>query len=137
MTPDSGRVLFDGDPVEATPVEAREIGMVFQSYALFPNMTVAENVAFGLRVRKVASGEQRRRVAEALELVQLGALGQRKPHELSGGQRQRVAMARAIVTRPRVLLLDEPLSALDKALRWTCRSSCGASSARSGSPRSS
>ncbi len=117
VTPDSGRVLFDGDPVEATPVEAREIGMVFQSYALFPNMTVAENVAFGLRVRKVASGEQRRRVAEALELVQLGALGQRRPHELSGGQRQRVAMARAIVTRPRVLLLDEPLSALDKALR--------------------
>jgi putative spermidine/putrescine transport system ATP-binding protein len=117
VTPDRGRVFFDGDPVEAMPVEAREIGMVFQNYALFPNMTVADNIAFGLAVRKVSAAEQKRRVAEALDLVQLGALGQRKPHELSGGQRQRVAMARAIVTKPRVLLLDEPLSALDKSLR--------------------
>jgi putative spermidine/putrescine transport system ATP-binding protein len=117
VTPDRGRVFFDGDPVEAMPVEAREIGMVFQNYALFPNMTVSQNIAFGLAVRKVPAAEQTRRVAEALDLVQLGALGQRKPHELSGGQRQRVAMARAIVTKPRVLLLDEPLSALDKSLR--------------------
>jgi putative spermidine/putrescine transport system ATP-binding protein len=117
VTPDRGRVFFDGDPVEAMSVEAREIGMVFQNYALFPNMTVADNIAFGLAVRKVPAAEQKRRVAEALDLVQLGALGQRKPHELSGGQRQRVAMARAIVTKPRVLLLDEPLSALDKSLR--------------------
>lgn len=117
VTPDRGRVFFDGDPVEAMPVEERKIGMVFQNYALFPNMTVADNIAFGLAVRKVPAAEQKRRVAEALDLVQLGALGQRKPHELSGGQRQRVALARAIVTKPRVLLLDEPLSALDKSLR--------------------
>jgi ABC-type Fe3+/spermidine/putrescine transport system ATPase subunit len=117
VNPDRGRVFFDGEPVEDMPVEAREIGMVFQNYALFPNMTVAENVAFGLAVRKVHGAEQSRRVSEVLDLVQLGSLGQRKPHELSGGQRQRVAMARAIVTKPRVLLLDEPLSALDKSLR--------------------
>lgn len=117
VAPDAGRVLIDGAPVEDVAVEAREIGMVFQNYALFPNMTVAQNVGFGLRVRKVSRAEEARRVAEVLELVQLGALGGRKPHELSGGQRQRVAMARAIVTRPKVLLLDEPLSALDKALR--------------------
>ena len=117
VRPDSGRVLFDGEPVEAIAVEKRDIGMVFQSYALFPNMTVADNVGFGLQVRKVAAPERVRRVAEVLDLVQLGPLAARKPHELSGGQRQRVAMARAIVTRPRVLLLDEPLSALDKSLR--------------------
>ena len=114
---DSGRVSIGDVPVENVPVEKREIGMVFQSYALFPNMTVAANVGFGLRVRKVGAAEEKRRVGEALDLVQLGHLGERKPHQLSGGQRQRVAMARAIVTRPRVLLLDEPLSALDKALR--------------------
>jgi putative spermidine/putrescine transport system ATP-binding protein len=115
VIPDRGRVFIGDRPVEQVPVEAREIGMVFQNYALFPNMTVAENVAFGLRARK-ADGIARR-VDDALALVQLGPLGHRKPHELSGGQRQRVAMARAIVTRPRVLLLDEPLSALDKTLR--------------------
>ena len=115
VIPDRGRVFIGERPVEQVPVEAREIGMVFQSYALFPNMTVAENVAFGLRARRVT--DTTRRVDEALALVQLGPLGHRKPHELSGGQRQRVAMARAIVTRPRVLLLDEPLSALDKTLR--------------------
>jgi putative spermidine/putrescine transport system ATP-binding protein len=115
VIPDRGRVFIGDRPVEQVPVEAREIGMVFQNYALFPNMTVAENVAFGLRARKVT--DTTRRVNEALSLVQLGPLGHRKPHELSGGQRQRVAMARAIVTRPRVLLLDEPLSALDKTLR--------------------
>ncbi|KIC08769.1 spermidine/putrescine ABC transporter ATP-binding protein [Leisingera sp. ANG-M1] len=117
VAPDTGRVIIGGDPVENVPVEKREIGMVFQNYALFPNMTVAENVGFGLEVRKVSGADRARRVAEALELVQLGHLGERKPHQLSGGQRQRVAMARAIVTQPRVLLLDEPLSALDKALR--------------------
>jgi ABC-type Fe3+/spermidine/putrescine transport system ATPase subunit len=117
VIPDGGRVLIGEQPVENVPVEGREIGMVFQNYALFPNMTVAENVAFGLEVRKVPAPERARRVDEVLDLVQLGPLAGRKPHQLSGGQRQRVAMARAIVTRPRVLLLDEPLSALDKALR--------------------
>lgn len=117
VTPDHGRVFIGALPVEDVPVERREIGMVFQSYALFPNMTVAENVGFGLDVRKIAGADRHRRVAEVLDLVQLSAMAGRKPHQLSGGQRQRVAMARAIVTRPRVLLLDEPLSALDKALR--------------------
>lgn len=117
VQPDHGRIFIGDQPVEGTAVEDRNIGMVFQSYALFPNMTVAENIAFGLEVRRVPSADRARRVAEVLELVQLGPLGNRKPSELSGGQRQRVAMARAIVTRPRVLLLDEPLSALDRALR--------------------
>jgi ABC-type Fe3+/spermidine/putrescine transport system ATPase subunit len=117
VTPDTGRVFIGDQPVENVPVEDRQIGMVFQSYALFPNMTVAENVSFGLDVRRIPNPERQRRVAEALDLVQLAPLATRKPHQLSGGQRQRVAMARAIVTRPRVLLLDEPLSALDKALR--------------------
>ena len=117
VVPDKGQVSIGAQRVEDVPVEAREIGMVFQNYALFPNMTVAQNVAFGLQVRKVSGAETTRRVAEALDLVQLGPLGARKPHQLSGGQRQRVAMARAIVTRPLVLLLDEPLSALDKSLR--------------------
>lgn len=117
VTPDGGRILIGDRSVERVPVEDREIGMVFQSYALFPNMTVAENVAFGLEVRRIPAPERKARVAEVLDLVRLGDLGARKPSELSGGQRQRVAMARAIVTRPRVLLLDEPLSALDRALR--------------------
>ncbi|MCB2142349.1 MAG: ATP-binding cassette domain-containing protein, partial [Rhodobacteraceae bacterium] len=95
VVPDAGRVFIGDAPVENVPVEAREIGMVFQNYALFPNMTVAQNVAFGLEVRKVAAAERARRVAEALELVQLGPFGARKTNELSGGQRQRVAMARA------------------------------------------
>lgn len=114
---DSGSVIIDGQSVEQVPVEKREIGMVFQNYALFPNMSVYDNIGFGLRVRRESSGTIEKKVKEALELVQLGALGQRRPHQLSGGQRQRVALARALVTRPRVLLLDEPLSALDKALR--------------------
>jgi putative spermidine/putrescine transport system ATP-binding protein len=117
VTPDKGRIWLGEQAVEHVPVEDRQIGMVFQSYALFPNMTVAENVAFGLEVRRVSAPDRAKRVAEALELVQLGGFANRKPSELSGGQRQRVAMARAIVTRPRVLLLDEPLSALDRALR--------------------
>ncbi|WP_171180426.1 ABC transporter ATP-binding protein [Ruegeria sp. HKCCD8929] len=114
---DSGTIRIGDQPVENVPVEKRDIGMMFQNYALFPNMTVSDNVGFGLRVRKVGAAEERRRIGEALDLVQLGQHGDRKPHQLSGGQRQRVALARAIVTNPRVLLLDEPLSALDKALR--------------------
>jgi putative spermidine/putrescine transport system ATP-binding protein len=117
VQPDRGRIFIGEEPVEGIAVEERNIGMVFQSYALFPNMTVADNVAFGLEVRRVPQADRARRVAEVLDLVQLGPYGGRKPSELSGGQRQRVAMARAIVTRPRVLLLDEPLSALDRALR--------------------
>ncbi len=115
--PDAGSVMIGGESVERVPVEKREIGMMFQSYALFPNMSVADNIGFGLKVRKLDRAEIARRVGEALELVHLEGLGTRRPHQLSGGQRQRVALARAIVTRPRVLLLDEPLSALDKALR--------------------
>ena len=114
---DRGTVAIGGAPVERVPVERREIGMVFQNYALFPNMTVADNVGFGLTVRGVRGADLKRRVDEVLALVQLTDLGGRRPQALSGGQRQRVALARAIVTRPRVLLLDEPLSALDKALR--------------------
>ncbi|WP_166418905.1 ABC transporter ATP-binding protein [Cochlodiniinecator piscidefendens] len=114
---DDGTIRIGSKSVEQIPVEKREIGMMFQNYALFPNMSVADNVGFGLRVRKVSLAEERRRVGEALELVQLGQHSNRKPHQLSGGQRQRVALARAIVTNPRVLLLDEPLSALDKSLR--------------------
>ena len=117
LFPDSGSIRIGEETVDRIPVEKREIGMMFQNYALFPNMTVADNVGFGLRVRKVGASEEARRIGEALELVQLSHLGGRKPHQLSGGQRQRVALARAIVTRPRVLLLDEPLSALDKSLR--------------------
>lgn len=115
--PDSGTVTIAGESVERVPVEKREIGMMFQNYALFPNMSVYDNVAFGLRVRRVDAAERRQRVADALDLVQLHEQADRRPQQLSGGQRQRVALARAIVTRPRVLLLDEPLSALDKALR--------------------
>ena len=117
VLPDCGKIRIGGTNVERVPVEKRDIGMMFQNYALFPNMTVADNVGFGLRVRKVGAGEERRRIADALDLVQLKHLAARKPHELSGGQKQRVALARAFVTNPRVLLLDEPLSALDKALR--------------------
>ncbi|WP_110649284.1 ABC transporter ATP-binding protein [Salinicola peritrichatus] len=115
--PDSGEILIGGEAVESLPVEKRNIGMMFQNYALFPNMSVFDNVAFGLMVRNTPKREIEARVGEALELVRLSGYDDRKPHQLSGGQRQRVALARAIVFRPRVLLLDEPLSALDKALR--------------------
>ena len=115
--PDSGRILLGGDDVTGVPPYARDVNTVFQDYALFPHMTVAGNVDYGLRVKKVPRTERARRVAEALEMVRLGAHGQRRPSELSGGQRQRVALARAIVNRPKVLLLDEPLGALDLKLR--------------------
>jgi putative spermidine/putrescine transport system ATP-binding protein/spermidine/putrescine transport system ATP-binding protein len=115
--PDAGSIRIGGKGVERVPVEKRRIGMVFQSYALFPNMSVADNVAFGLSVRGEPRSEIAGAVQNALDLVQLGKLGERRPHQLSGGQRQRVALARAIVIKPRVLLLDEPLGALDKALR--------------------
>jgi spermidine/putrescine ABC transporter ATP-binding subunit len=115
--PDSGRIEMDGESVERVPLEKRQIGMMFQNYALFPNMTVTDNVAFGLEVRGLPKPEIRKKVGAALDLVKLGTYGERKPHQLSGGQRQRVALARAFVINPRVLLLDEPLGALDKALR--------------------
>ena len=114
---DEGRILIDGEDVAALPTNKRDLGMVFQSYSLFPHMTVLENVEFGLRMRKVAAADRRARAAEALELVGLGDRSGRFAHQLSGGQQQRVALARALVTRPRVLLLDEPLSALDAKVR--------------------
>jgi spermidine/putrescine ABC transporter ATP-binding subunit len=117
VTLDRGQVLIDGQDVGGVPVHARNIGMVFQNYALFPHMSVAENVAFGLEVRGRAHDEVSQRVKEALAMVRLGGLEQRRPKQLSGGQQQRVALARALVTRPKVLLLDEPLGALDKHLR--------------------
>ena len=115
--PETGSISIGGVSVEHIPVEKRDIGMVFQNYALFPNMNVADNIGFGLRVRKVTKTDENKRINDALSLVQLDGYGDRKPHQLSGGQRQRVALARALVTRPKVLLLDEPLSALDKNLR--------------------
>ena len=117
----AGRILIDGEDVADTPVNKRDIGMVFQAYSLFPHMTVLENVEFGLRMRKVDAAARVRRSAEALEMVGLGHLGERYAHQLSGGQQQRVALARALVTRPRVLLLDEPLSALDAKVRVQLR----------------
>jgi putative spermidine/putrescine transport system ATP-binding protein len=117
VPPDSGRLLLDGRPIEHLPPDKRDFGMVFQGYALFPHLTVAENVAFPLRVRRVARGELQKRVKEALDLVQLAPLAARMPKQLSGGQQQRVALARALVFRPSLLLLDEPLSALHKSLR--------------------
>jgi putative spermidine/putrescine transport system ATP-binding protein len=116
-TPDSGEVLLDGAYVSSMPPYERNVNTVFQDYALFPHMTVLENVAYGPRVRGVAKSERERRAREMLELVQLGAQGGRRPAQLSGGQRQRVAVARALINRPRVLLLDEPLGALDLKLR--------------------
>lgn len=119
--PDSGRVLFNDEDVTALPIEKRNIGMVFQSYALFPNMTVEDNIAYGLVVRKMASTERKRRVGEMLEMMHIESLADRQITQLSGGQKQRVALARAIAPRPRALLLDEPLTALDARLRETLR----------------
>ncbi|GAA5135985.1 ABC transporter ATP-binding protein [Pseudonocardia adelaidensis] len=113
----SGRIALDGSDIAQLPAYRRNLGMVFQNYALFPHMTAAENIAFPLKQRKVGKGEIARRVGEALELVHLGGHGDRLPSQLSGGQQQRVALARAVVFEPRALLLDEPLGALDKKLR--------------------
>jgi len=115
--PDSGGIFIDGKDVTATAPYARPVNMMFQSYALFPHMTVAENVAFGLKQDGLQGEVLNTRVSETLEMVELPALAGRKPHQLSGGQRQRVALARCIAKRPRVLLLDEPMAALDKHLR--------------------
>ncbi|MGE0239676.1 MAG: ABC transporter ATP-binding protein [Parvibaculaceae bacterium] len=114
---DSGEIYLNGNPITDTPPYRRNVGMVFQNYALFPHMNVAQNVGYGLRMRRVARAEVASRVARALEIVKLTGYEDRRPRELSGGQQQRVAIARAIVIDPLVLLLDEPLSALDKSLR--------------------
>jgi len=116
-TPDRGQVLLDGADVSSVPPYDRNVNTVFQDYALFPHMTVLHNVAYGPRVRGVALAERERRAREMLELVQLAAQGGRRPSQLSGGQRQRVALARALINHPKVLLLDEPLGALDLRLR--------------------
>jgi putative spermidine/putrescine transport system ATP-binding protein len=115
--PDAGVIELQGSDVSQVPPYARNVNTVFQDYALFPHMTVQENVEYGLRVKKVPKGERASRAGEALEMVRLSGFGNRRPGQLSGGQRQRVALARAIVNRPAVLLLDEPLGALDLKLR--------------------
>jgi putative spermidine/putrescine transport system ATP-binding protein len=115
--PSSGQIRLDGRPIHSLPPHQRDMGVVFQSYSLFPHMTVAQNVAFPLSVRKVDAAQTQARVAAVLDKVRLGHLAGRKPQQLSGGQQQRVALARALVFEPRVVLMDEPLSALDKKLR--------------------
>ncbi|WP_234188086.1 ABC transporter ATP-binding protein [Shinella sp. NM-101] len=115
--PTNGRILLEGQAVERLPPERRDIGFVFQNYALFPHMTVAENVGFPLRYRGIRGAEAKRRVEEALSMVKLTGLGERRPAQLSGGQQQRVALARAMVFKPKLILMDEPLGALDKQLR--------------------
>ena len=121
IPPDSGDIWFDGRRMNDVPPHRRNTAMVFQSYALFPHMSVAQNVAFGLKMRRLSSSEQAARIEEALQMVSLEGLEQRRPGQLSGGQQQRVALARAIVTRPDILLFDEPLSNLDAKLREKVR----------------
>ncbi len=121
IEPSEGRILFDDQVVNGIPPNRRNIGFVFQSHALFPHLTVAENIAFGLKVKRRSKAEIRERVEEMLELVELRGFGDRKPAQLSGGQQQRVALARVLATDPRVLLFDEPLSALDRNLRDTLK----------------
>ncbi|MBP5855715.1 ABC transporter ATP-binding protein [Marivibrio halodurans] len=116
-TPDEGEVYIDGVPMSGVSPHVRPTNMVFQSYAIFPHLNVERNVAYGLRKEKLSKQEEAKRVDEALEMVKLGGYGKRKSNELSGGQRQRIALARALIRRPKVLLLDEPLGALDKKLR--------------------
>ncbi len=116
-TPTSGRILIDGEDITALPPYRRPVNMMFQSYALFPHMSVAANVAYGLKQEGVRGHDLRDRVAAVLDLVQMGRFATRKPHQLSGGQQQRVALARSLVKRPKLLLLDEPMSALDKQIR--------------------
>ena len=121
--PDAGgKVLFDGKDMTSVPIERRNVGMVFQSYALFPNMSVAENIGYGLKIRGVSKAERTSRVAELVALTNITGLENRRIDQLSGGQRQRVALARAVAIRPGILLLDEPLTALDAALRERLRS---------------
>ncbi|MCY7364648.1 MAG: ABC transporter ATP-binding protein [Frankiaceae bacterium] len=120
-TADSGSVVVGGEDITRTPANRRDMGMVFQAYSLFPNLTAQENVGFGLRLRKVGGAEELRRSRELLELVGLGDQAGKYPHQMSGGQQQRVALARALAIRPRVLLLDEPLSALDAQVRVQLR----------------
>ncbi len=120
--PDSGSIRIGDTDISNLPPHERDTGMVFQSYALWPHMTVSENVAFGLELRKISAAERKRRVAEALEMVRMADRADYKPNELSGGQQQRVALARALVIRPQCLLLDEPLSNLDAKLRLDMRS---------------
>src|ERR1700744_3216012 len=124
--PPAGKIMLDGADVAKLPPHRRNVNTVFQSYALFPFLTVAENVEFGMRFKSVPKSERAQRVAEALELVQLSGLEKRRPNQLSGGQQQRVALARALVLRPAVLLLDEPLGALDAKLRRSLQVELGA-----------
>ena len=132
MEPTSGSIIVNGNDVTATPVHKRGMGMVFQSYALFPHMNVLENVAFGLKMRRLEKSEQRRRALEALAMVQLEHLAQRRVKELSGGQQQRIALARALVVEPTLLLLDKPLSNLDAKLRESMRTEIRAIQQRTG-----
>ena len=120
-TADTGSVLVDGKDISSVPAARRDMGMVFQSYSLFPNMSALDNVAFGLRMRKIATGERRKQAADLLDMVGLAPQASQYPHQLSGGQQQRVALARALAIQPRVLLLDEPLSALDAKVRLQLR----------------